>query len=223
MKPVDARLLVVAKAPVAGTAKTRLAAHVGAATAAGIAAAALLDTLEVCAQAVGPARCHLALAGDLADAVRGEEIREALRHWQVRPQRGGSFADRLVDAHRYVDGPRVQIGMDTPQVTGAHLAEVASGLVDHDAVLAPAEDGGWWALGARGPAVALPLTGVPMSQPTTYDDTSRALLAAGHTVGRAGRLRDVDEIDDLVVVAREAPSSRFAVAVGDLLGTGAMR
>jgi len=220
--PMDARLLVVAKAPVAGAAKTRLAVRVGAVAAAEIAAAALLDTLEVCAQTVGPTRCHLALAGELCDAARGEEIRRALRPWQVWPQRGASFAQRLVEAHRHVDGPRVQIGMDTPQITPALLDEVARGLADDDAVLAPAEDGGWWAFAARGPAVARPLIGVAMSRPTTYDDTSRVLRAAGHAVGRAGWLRDVDEVDDLVEVARQAPSSRFAAAVGELLEKGAV-
>jgi glycosyltransferase A (GT-A) superfamily protein (DUF2064 family) len=42
------RALVVAKAPEPGKVKTRLGAHVGMETAAGLAAAALLDTLAEC-------------------------------------------------------------------------------------------------------------------------------------------------------------------------------
>jgi glycosyltransferase A (GT-A) superfamily protein (DUF2064 family) len=37
--------------------------------------------------------------------------------------------------------PSLLIGMDTPQVTPALLAEVADGLRHADAVLGPAEDG----------------------------------------------------------------------------------
>ena len=47
------RALVVAKAPVAGQVKTRLGADVGLEQAAGLAAAALLDTLEACTTAYG--------------------------------------------------------------------------------------------------------------------------------------------------------------------------
>ena len=39
-----------------------------------MAAASLLDTLAACREAVGADACHLALAGDLADAVRREEL-----------------------------------------------------------------------------------------------------------------------------------------------------
>ena len=47
------RLLVVAKAPVPGEAKTRLGQVVGAEVAADLAAASLLDTLRACTRAVG--------------------------------------------------------------------------------------------------------------------------------------------------------------------------
>ena len=55
------RLLVVAKAPHPGRAKTRLAATVGDEVAADLAAAALLDTLHACTTAVGAGRCVLAI------------------------------------------------------------------------------------------------------------------------------------------------------------------
>jgi len=198
-----ARGLVVAKAPVAGRVKTRLAADIGAADAAEVAASALLDTVAACAEAFGAAHCLLALSGDLADAARGTEIRAALRGWRVVPQRGATFAGRLANAHLDVPpgGPVVQVGMDTPQVTAADLAAVARGLADHDAVLGPAEDGGWWALGLREPAHACVLRAVPMSTPTTYDDTRAALAGSGLRVGTTLALRDVDTLADARAVA----------------------
>lgn len=207
------RMLVVAKAPVAGRVKTRLGAAIGMAAAAEVAASALLDSLLACTAAVGPGHCHLALAGDLADAVRGGELTEAVRGWTVHRQRGDDFAERLVNAHRDTGaGPVVQIGMDTPQVTAAMLLETAAATAHHEAVLGPAEDGGWWVLALRDARAAGPLAGVPMSTPTTYVDTRAALLAAGATVGATATLRDVDTAADAEHVAASAPDGHFSRA-----------
>jgi glycosyltransferase A (GT-A) superfamily protein (DUF2064 family) len=205
-------VLVVAKAPEAGRVKTRLGARIGMDCAAEVAAAALLDTLAAATDAVGAARCHLSLDGDLAHAVRGPELEAATAGWTVHPQTGGTFAAKLADAHARVPGPVVQVGMDTPHLTPALLLAAAAGLEDHDAVLGPAEDGGWWVLALREPARAAVLRDVPMSTPTTCADTRAALAAAGLDVGSTATLRDVDEPADADAVSRLAPRSRFAHA-----------
>lgn len=212
-----ARMLVVAKAPVAGLVKTRLGADVGMAAAAEIAAASLLDTLAACRDAVGAQHCHLSLAGELTDAVRADELTRLLAGWQVHAQHGADFAERLVNAHLDVDldggaGAVVQVGMDTPQLTPELLLEAAAATADHDAALGPAEDGGWWVLALRRPADARALSGVPMSTPTTHADTRRALEAAGLRVARTGALCDVDTVVDADVVAGLAPATAFARA-----------
>lgn len=214
------RALVVAKAPVAGRVKTRLGAEVGDGVAAELAAAALLDTLAACAEAFGTQGCLLALAGDLADAVRGDEVARALDGWSVGPQRGSTFAERLVNAHLDVPpgGPVVQVGMDTPQLSAAALHEAAGALTSHDAVLGPAEDGGWWVLGLRHPAGSVVLHDVPMSTPRTYDDTRSALERAGLGVADTAILRDVDTVADAEAVAGAWPDRRFARAWREVRG-----
>lgn len=205
------KVLVMAKAPVAGRVKTRLAAVVGAESAACLAAAALLDTIEAC-RAAG-AEGHLSLAGDLRDAVRGSAIAAALDGWTVTPQRGSGLAERLVHAHLDAGpGPVVQVGMDTPHLTAAALAEVADRLAGHDAVLAPAEDGGWWALGRHDPDVVRPVAQVEMSTAQTCAHTRQALELAGHRVGLASSMTDVDTAEDADLVAALAPQTRFARA-----------
>ncbi|WP_395659393.1 DUF2064 domain-containing protein [Nocardioides sp.] len=206
------RVLVVAKAPVAGRVKTRLGAEVGHDAAAQLAAAALLDTVVACQGAVGADRCLLALAGDLADAVRGDEIADAVTGWGVARQRGATFAERLVNAHVDVPpgGPVLQVGMDTPHLTADLLRAAAEDLDDHDAVLGPAEDGGWWVLGLHEPRGAAALHDVPMSTPDTYRDTRRALAAAGLEVGATAVLRDVDTVADAEAVAAAVPDGEFA-------------
>ena len=74
---IPVTLLVVAKAPVPGLAKTRLAAAVGEQAAADIAAATLLDTLDAVAATPVQARV-VALTGDLDQASSSAEIRSRL-------------------------------------------------------------------------------------------------------------------------------------------------
>lgn len=217
----DAVLLVVAKAPVAGLAKTRLAPAFGARTAARLAAAALLDTVDS-ARSVADTRTVVALTGELAAAERSTELADVLADCVVFPQYGDGFADRLANAHaevaaRFPGLPVLQIGMDTPQLrppmlTGALVRLLSEGT---DAVLGPAADGGWWGLGLRDPADAQVLRDVPMSQSDTGSRTLFALRGRGLSVGRLPELSDVDTLADAVRVAAQAPESRFAQAFAE--------
>ena len=175
-------VLVVAKAPEPGRAKTRLAATVGDRVAADIAAAALLDTLDAVAAAPVAARV-VAFTGDLDAAAGAAEIRRRLESFTVIPQRGDDFADRLANAHADAAQrhPVLQIGMDTPQVTSELLTDCARRLLDGDApaVLGLAHDGGWWVLGVKTPTIAECLRAVPMSRPDTGELTLKALRDNG--------------------------------------------
>lgn len=209
-------VLVVAKAPVPGYAKTRLAAAVGARAAADIAAAALLDTLDVVAQ-LG-AVSVVALTGDLTWAARRQDLQKALiRHHRIG-QRGSGLGERLAAAH--IDAAVltnadavVQVGMDTPQLTADLIGEALTALAGADAALGAAADGGWWCLGVRNVAFAQCLSSVPMSRPDTAAKTYAALQRQGASVSWLPELRDVDTFQDAVEVASKVPHSRFGSAV----------
>jgi glycosyltransferase A (GT-A) superfamily protein (DUF2064 family) len=212
---MNARLLVMAKAPVPGHAKTRLGAEVGMQRAALLAAAALLDTVRTCTLAVGADRCRLALHGSLSEGVDAQRLAEAADGWVVLPQRGRGLAARLAASHADLadegSGPVVQIGMDTPQISTELLRGVIAGLEGADAVLGQAEDGGWWVLGLADPRHAAVLDGVPMSTPSTGAATRRAFEHAGLEVGNAPVLRDVDTARDAAAVAAAcSEGSEFA-------------
>lgn len=210
-------LLVVAKAPVAGQVKTRLGATVGARRAARLAAAALLDTLDAVLSTPDTVPV-VAMTGELARAERADELADALARCTIIPQRGGDFADRLVNAHTdvvYLGQSVLQIGMDTPQVTPRLLADSIDRLHEPgvDAVLGPATDGGWWALGLRSPADAKVLRDVPMSHSDTGKHTWEALEATRLRVRRLAELSDVDTRVDALRVAAMVPAGRFAAEV----------
>jgi glycosyltransferase A (GT-A) superfamily protein (DUF2064 family) len=212
-------LLVVAKAPVAGLAKTRLGATVGPRHAARVAAAALLDTMDAVLAVPGTVPV-VALTGDLGAAERGAEVAEALAGCTVIPQRGADFAERLANAHADAARARpgravLQIGMDTPQLSAELLAESIASVhrPGMDAVLGPAADGGWWGLGLREPAHARVLRGVVTSRADTGERTLAALRGSGLRVALLPELSDVDTLRDALRVARAAPLGRFAAAV----------
>ncbi|MGY0005676.1 TIGR04282 family arsenosugar biosynthesis glycosyltransferase [Micromonospora sp. I033] len=209
-------LLVVAKAPVAGAVKTRLCPPAEPTQAARIAAAALRDTLDAVAATPGVVPV-LALSGRFADAEDGPDLAAAVAGWPVLPQRGEDLADRLAHAHAdvaaaYPGQPVLQIGMDTPQLTAARLAAAVRRLGEAatDAVLGPAADGGWWALGLRDPGQATALRGVPMSTPDTGRRTRAALDGRGLRTATLPVLRDVDDWSDALAVTRLVPTGRFA-------------
>ena len=220
-------LLVVAKAPVPGLAKTRLARVVGNRAAARLAAAAFLDTLNAVLATPGAVPV-VALTGRLESAERADELAACLDRCTVLPQRGADLGERLANAHLDVSaefaGLRVfQIGMDTPQVGPALLGRALAALADTAAVLGPAADGGWWGLGLRAPARAEVLRAVPMSRGDTGMRTLLALRGAGLRVGRLPTLSDVDFLPAALRVAAIAPGTRFAQAVSELALVGANR
>jgi glycosyltransferase A (GT-A) superfamily protein (DUF2064 family) len=207
------QLLVIAKAPVPGRVKTRLCPPCTYDQAARVAAAALADTLRA-ASATPAVRRAIVHDGRLT----------APPGWYLVPQRGTGLARRL--AHGFADTAvpgtaSLLVGMDTPQVSPALLGAVAGGLDRYDAVLGPAEDGGWWALALRDPSAAGALRAVPMSTVDTLARTVEALRANGLRVGYGPVLRDVDTAEDAWHVADRCPGTAFAAAVTEHLPVGA--
>jgi hypothetical protein len=211
---VPVQLLVIAKAPVPGRVKTRLCPPCTPEEAAELAAAALADTLAAGTATPAPVAVRT--------LVRSGWIRPPAG-WRTAGQRGASFAERLAHAYQDTEQPGVAsllIGMDTPQLTPAKLRDASARLATPgvDAVLGPAEDGGWWALGLRQPRHGAVLAGVPMSTPGTGRDTLAALRSRGLRVALLPALRDVDTAEDATAVAGQCPQgSRFARAAASLL------
>ncbi|MBO0854888.1 MAG: DUF2064 domain-containing protein [Nocardia sp.] len=215
MSTLPFTLLVVAKAPVAGFAKTRLTPPLSPSQAAELAAASLLDTLTA---AAASAAAHLVLAwtGDLDRAQSRTDIALAAKDFEVVEQCGNGFGERLANAHAAAARtglPVLQIGMDTPQAGPELLTECGARLLGASgAVLGPATDGGWWALGVHDPRAARVLADVPMSTARTGDLTRESLQRNGYQVEPLIELEDVDHYDDIARVAGTCGGGRFGAA-----------
>ncbi|MGA8986965.1 TIGR04282 family arsenosugar biosynthesis glycosyltransferase [Aeromicrobium sp.] len=211
-------VLIVAKAPVPGLAKTRIAQSVGDVAAAEVAAAALLDTLMTATSVGWPV--VVAVTGDLDHAIRGDEITAALATARVVEQRGAGLGERLANAHADADAGRgvIQVGMDTPQLTVADYLDAGRMVELGSRVIGPAGDGGWWLLGLPDPDEAHGLIGVEMSQGDTGEQTE---LALGGNFVRLRSVRDMDTWDDAVEIAEHLPISQLAWAVRDIVANAA--
>jgi rSAM/selenodomain-associated transferase 1 len=204
-----AQIMVIAKEPVPGRVKTRLTPPYTPAEAAELAEAALADTLAAVASA-GVTRRVLALAGSAG--------RWLPPGFDVIGQRGGGLDERiawaLAEAWVTCPAPLVLIGMDTPQVTPALLAQAAEPLVSGaaDATFGLAEDGGFWLLGLREIEPTLVL-GVPMSRSDTGSRQLARLHDAGLRVRLLPELADVDTADEAERIAAQTPGSAFATCV----------
>jgi rSAM/selenodomain-associated transferase 1 len=212
------QVVVITKAPVPGRSKTRLTPPCSPEQAAGIAAAAVADTLDA-VRAAPVARRVVALDGPPGEL--------DLTGFAVVPQPDGDLGVRLAaafaDAMRERSAPTLLIGMDTPQVTAELLDRCAALLEDGGpgtAVLGTAPDGGWWALGVHSSAPAAVLATVPMSRADTGELTRAALEAAGLTVQELPQLTDIDHFPDALAVAAQCPpGSRTAQVVTAVAGS----
>ncbi len=142
----------MAKVPVAGAVKTRLAREIGVAEAtrfARVAATALLGRIG------GDPRWQtiVAVAPDAGVASR------CWPHRLARMRQGGgdlgARMQRIFD--RLPPGPVLIVGTDVPGITPAHIAQAFRLLGRHDAVFGPAADGGYWLVGLKRRPRVLPI------------------------------------------------------------------
>lgn len=190
------RIVVFAKAPVAGLAKTRLIPALGAEGAARLARRMLLHTLqEASAAAVGPV--ELCVTPHPSDpAWQGLPPLEGIC-WTA--QAVGDLGVRMADAARRASAAGeavLLVGTDCPQLDAVHLQRAAELLHDSDAVLYPTFDGGYVLLGLRRFDPRL-FEQIPWSTAEVADRTIECVHELGWSLAVGGMLHDIDEPTDL--------------------------
>jgi uncharacterized protein len=192
--PEPVALAILARAPVAGSVKTRLIPALGAYGAAALQERLIERTVETaCAAAVGPVTLWMTPAAPH----RCFTVLASRHQIALAPQPDGHLGARMLAACEAADGPAVVIGTDCPTLTPAHLHEAAQVLRDGtDAVVIPAEDGGYVLIGSRRPQPGL-FHGMTWSTDTVMAETRRRLARDGLTWQEPALLWDVDRPEDI--------------------------
>ncbi len=192
------QLLILAKAPVPGMAKTRLAPALGFEGAARV-ARALLQRTEQLAETARQQHIVASVHWALTPA----PDHPAWTDWRLSPafdQGHGTLGDRLNHAFQALnDGPLLVIGTDCPALTPAHLSAAAQALKTQDAALLPACDGGFVLLGLPLNPTTRTLdwaTGITWSTDQVAQQTQDKLTTAGLSLWRGPTLTDLDTPDD---------------------------
>jgi len=184
-------LVLFVRAPLLGTGKRRLACEIG------DVAAVRFERLMIALllrRLAAHRRWHLRIA------VTPDKARHRARHWrngvEAVGQGGGDLGIRMRRAlEACPPGPAVLVGADIPALSARHVAAAFHLLGTYDLVFGPAEDGGFWLVGARHPAKLPPIfERVRWSGPHALADTLAA-LPRRITVGFVERLEDVDDGD----------------------------
>jgi len=185
---------VLAKAPIAGFAKTRLIPVLGARGAAVLQERLVERAVETaCAAAIGPVT--LWTTPDESHPVF-QSIGARLGITLAR-QADGDLGARMLAAITAANTCVLLIGSDCPALTLDHLRAAADVLRDRaPAVVIPAEDGGYALIGLRTSEPAL-FSDMPWSTSLVMNETRRRLRTLGLTWHEPVTLWDVDLPQDL--------------------------
>jgi rSAM/selenodomain-associated transferase 1 len=178
-----------------GRAKTRLAATIGDDAAAEL-ARLFLETLLLRFQDVADTRVV---------AFTPPQRREAFSAiapaaWQLEPQGEGDLGQRM---RRFLDGSLrdgagrvVLIGSDSPTLEASLIQQAFQRLADHDVVLGPSTDGGYYLIGVADRVPDL-FEGIAWSTPRVWDQTVERLERIGCRYATLPLWYDVDQQSDL--------------------------
>jgi rSAM/selenodomain-associated transferase 1 len=192
--PDPVAIAILAKAPLPGLAKTRLAPVLGAEGAANLQARFIERTVTTAQSAavgpvtlwVAPDRHHPAfqtIAARLGVALAAQ------------PE--GDLGVRMMAAVAAARGPAIVVGTDCPALAPEHLRAAARALVDGiDVVIIPVDDGGYGLIGMQRPEPAL-FEGMTWSTSSVMAETRRRLARLGLCWREPARLWDVDVPADL--------------------------
>lgn len=190
------RIVVFAKAPVAGFAKTRLIPALGAQGAADLALQLLQHTVQQ-ALAAKLAGVELCVTPDAAHPAFAALTQNHGLHLTL--QGDGDLGERMQRAfERTLESHTgtLLIGTDAPGLDAAMLQAAQQALQHHDAVFVPAHDGGYALVGLRKPCAAI-FNDMAWSTATVMQVTRQRAQHAGLRWHELSPVHDIDEPQDL--------------------------
>ncbi len=189
------RIIIFAKAPVPGNVKTRLIPALGEVGAAKLARAMLLRTMDE-ARLAGVGKPEVCAEPGPSDPAWRDLLPPGFRQ---SPQGRGELGDRLARATKRAlreDAAVLLIGTDCPALGRFRLWRAASDLRDFDAVIHPAVDGGYVALGLRKYDASV-FSDIEWSSNSVAEETIQRITRLGWKLRIRETLPDIDVPEDL--------------------------
>lgn len=197
-----------------GTVKTRLAATIGNEAAARIhrmniktLAARFRNVADNRLLAISPFEKRPEFEQLIADSGDDGE-----GNWQLQPQSAGDLGERMSDYFSAAFAARharvVLIGSDSPTLPTATITAAFESLRSHDVVLGPAEDGGYYLVGARNETPEI-FDGIEWSSERVWDQTVKRLDQNDSSWKALATCYDVDHIEDLKRLHEELLNAEF--------------
>ena len=190
-------ILLFCKWPEPGQVKTRLAATVGDEKAASVYRSLLYSTLASVQLSKTDADCWIYFAPANAE----NSFRNMLNGtFHYAPQCEGDLGQRMLDS--FLQSKKLGyaqvliVGTDCPDVRACHIDQAFAALSDHDLVLGPTDDGGYYLIGANEPQPDL-FRDIKWSTDSVYAETQKRVDHLGLRCARLEGLRDVDTEEDV--------------------------
>ena len=191
---------VMARPPIPGRCKTRLAASIGGRPTAALYAAMVRDVLAHAARL--PAEDHVLLAEPGGEAALVDLVTPP---WRMMTQRGDDLGERLQNAVTDLGSEQRAVailGSDAPTLPIDSLATALEQMSPQHVVFGPAEDGGYWAVAVGAPEPRI-FTDIPWSTELVYSVTRKRCTDLGLEVVEAAAWYDVDDHHDLARLVDE--------------------
>ena len=194
----DTCIILFVKAPVRGHVKTRLAESLGAAVVAALYRCFVGDSVRKITALGLP--LHI-----FYDPPGSESI---MRNWLgddriYVPQNGDGLGERMGQAFQHVFNAGMKrailTGTDLPDLPGEMIAQALSALDDHEAVIGPSKDGGYYLIGFQSRAfIPAVFDSIPWSSEAVFQTTMNRLAHSGLSVHQIPEWRDIDTHDNLL-------------------------
>lgn len=198
LRPEPEHLCIFTRYPVPGKAKTRLIPALGAEGAAKLQRGLTLRTLATADALAGGRSCSVEVRFEGGD--HGSMRDSFGYHRLYMRQRGGDLGERMhrafVDSFQRGAHATLVIGSDCPSLDHNRLESAFAALCDHDVVLGPARDGGYYLIGLRRPCAAL-FEGIDWGSAIVFTQTVEFAKREGLSLHTLDVLSDMDEPSDL--------------------------
>lgn len=202
-------IIIMAKAPLAGTVKTRLQPFLSAEQCAQLAACFLRDTINK----AKTLKIQLIIAYSPAGEI------DYFRRWADEKtsfveQKGGNLGEKMFSAFQFAFARKtealVMIGTDSPTFPAGFIEQAFELLeTDSDAVLGKTEDGGFYLLGLRKLDEKI-FEAVEWSSPKAFEQVRENIMNLSWRLSEVPRWYDIDEAKDLEQLKNEFLNNKNA-------------